>query len=313
MGRPCRPVRTIFFIGKGGVGKTTSSASLACHLAGKGKKVYWVSIDPAHNLCDIAGCRPFKGPKEIAKNLLAEEIDTDRCTEAYIKTNINRMKETYRYLGIINLENAFDILRYSPGMEEAAIMYALIEGIRKYQDRVDYIIVDTPPTGLMLRIFALPFTSTLWIEKLSDWREAILGRRKTVNSIRGEDSPYRDLEMEKEDDPVLKELGIQMERVSFLKSIFTESSKSSVILVMNQDRLAFKESVRIRDALSRLGISISLVLLNKFKMMDETGGHIMEAFKGSVVVKQPFIEGHISRELLVGMAAQWAERVMQAE
>ena len=304
-------MRTIFFIGKGGVGKTTSSASLAFYLAGKGKKVYWVSIDPAHNLCDIAGCIPFTGAKEIAKNLLAEEIDTDRCTEAYIKTNINRMKETYRYLGIINLENAFDILKYSPGMEEAAIMYALIEGIRKYRDRVDYIIVDTPPTGLMLRIFALPFTSILWIEKLRSWREAILGRRKTVNSIRGEDSPYRELETEKESDPVLKELGLQMESVSFLKTIFTDSSKSSVILVMNQDRLALRESVRIRDGLARFNIEISLVLLNKFKMMDETGEQIMEAFKGSAIVKQPFTDcQNISGDLLVNMAAQWAEQVI---
>ncbi|NOZ25110.1 MAG: ArsA family ATPase, partial [Nitrospirae bacterium] len=137
-------MRTVFFVGKGGVG---TSASLAFHLASMGKRIYWVSIDPAHNLCDIAGCRPFSGEREIARNLLAEEIDAEKCTKAYIERNIERMKETYRYLGILNLEGAFDILRYSPGMEEAAIMSALSERLKRYGERVDYIIVDTPPTG----------------------------------------------------------------------------------------------------------------------------------------------------------------------
>jgi len=48
-------VRTVFFVGKGGVGKTTSSASLAFHLASMGKRIYWVSIDPASATSPDAG------------------------------------------------------------------------------------------------------------------------------------------------------------------------------------------------------------------------------------------------------------------
>src|SRR5437016_13328129 len=57
-----------FFLGKGGVGKTTVSTAYALHASGKpGRNVVLISTDPAHSLADVldvklkSGMQPLRG------------------------------------------------------------------------------------------------------------------------------------------------------------------------------------------------------------------------------------------------------------
>ena len=74
-----------FYLGKGGVGKSTSSALNAIHLAEKGKQVLLVSMDPAHNLSDIFEKKLSSKPYQLSENLIVIEIEISYWIKKYLK------------------------------------------------------------------------------------------------------------------------------------------------------------------------------------------------------------------------------------
>lgn len=256
---------TAFFLGKGGVGKTTLSSAFALTLARSGKKVLIASLDPAHNLGDALKT-PLNGePKKVEENLDALEVDLAKWVDKYLKESKDQLKATYSYNLTLNLDSFFNILKYSPGTEEYAVLWAIEDIHCRLAPTYDIVVFDTPPTALSLRFLSLPAISGLWVAELTKLRERILERRQTITRLNPE-SPVAASCVDKADDKVYGKLGTIRTRLASLNALFSKQSFLSVIV--NPDDLSVLEALRIKEELTRLGIPLSAVCVNKQGVSD---------------------------------------------
>jgi len=267
-----------FFLGKGGVGKTTSAAAYSVGKALQGKRVLVVSLDPAHNLGDVFEAELGDDPVKIMDNLVAIEVDYDKMIKKHLKELTEKIKDIYGYLKIFNLDRYVDVLKHSPGVEEQASLEKIIEIVKKYgtgKDAFDIIVFDTPPTGLTLRIMALPTISLIWIERLIKLRLAILERRQTISRITGETFEIEiagkkfKVPITAKEDPIFKELVKLKDEYSWINERLTDPNTTAAIMVINPETLPVLEAYRAVEFLKRIKVPVTHLIVNKIFELEE--------------------------------------------
>lgn len=145
--------RTVFFAGKGGVGKTVASCVTAVWLARQGYKTLLLTTDPAAHLGDVLGVPVGDeiAPVEGVSNLWATKIDPKAAGDAYKRRVLKDALERGRP------ESALKMMEEelnSPCTEEIAAFDLFIE----YASQADWevVVFDTAPTGHTLRMLELP-------------------------------------------------------------------------------------------------------------------------------------------------------------
>ena len=243
-----------FFIGKGGVGKSTTSAIASVHLSRNSRDILLVSMDPAHNQRDIFQQDFGEKPQRVANHLLVKEVDVDYWIEKYLKETEKTIKQTYSYESAFNLQNYFNVLQFSPGLEEYALLLAFENIIHTFKDK-NIIIFDMAPTALTLRFFSLPFITLIWLEELLKLRDHIFSKKEIISKIK---IGRRQIEQDK----VKAKLELLIHNYDHLSDHFL-SDETKINLVMNNDKLSFSEAFRIKKKLIDIGIHIESVLVNK--------------------------------------------------
>ncbi len=273
----------LFFIGKGGVGKSTISAITSVHLANSGLDTLLVSMDPAHNQRDIFEIDFSEKPRRIANHLIVKEVDVDYWIKKYLKETEEQIKNTYTYQSAFNLQHYFKVLKYSPGLEEYALLLSFEDTIHTYKGK-DVIVFDMAPTALTLRFFSLPFITLIWLNELLQLRKKIYKKKEIISKIKIGKKEF-------ERDRVKSKLEILIQNYQKLRDLFL-SDTAKVNLVMNDDSLSFSEAVRIRQRLNDIGINLHQVVINKAQN-EEIPEKISIEFKNQKINMFPYSSKHL--------------------
>lgn len=242
----------VFFGGKGGVGKTTSSSSYAYKCAKSGLKTLLVSTDPAHSTSDIFERDIGPDAVEIRKNLFAMEIDPKRESEDYIKRIKANMSKTISPVIIKEVEKQLDAASVSPGAEESALFDKLVEIVNSYKDDYEKIVFDTAPTGHTLRLLSLP-------ELLGGWLDKLIEKRKKAVELM--DMAYREKKLES--DPVIEILTSRKEKFEKARSVLIDRKMISFVFVLNPERLPIEETKKAVSVLEKYRIPVEDIVVNK--------------------------------------------------
>lgn len=294
-----------FLGGKGGVGKTTLAAALALRWAELGQRTLVVSTDPAHSLGDALQTELADEPREIATTLWAAEVSGESTAEQRVEQVVADAEQALPREIMPAVRRHLTRATSSPGTVEAALFDRLNDLVDQVPARWDRLVVDSAPTGHMLRLLSLPALLTPWIEGLARQRQRARAADRLVAGMLGE-TQHRS-------DPLLERLHARRDRLARLSRRLTE--ETLVHLVVTPERLPLAETVRTAQTLTDASVPLGAVVVNRV-LPDQAGGllgtrreheeeiraRIRERFAGAGVVEVPLLAGTLGdRQELVDL------------
>jgi arsenite-transporting ATPase len=271
--------RLWFHIGKGGVGKSTTAALTSVYLARSGLRTLLISMDPAHNQRDIFRQTFAEKPQSMTENLMIKEVSVESWTRRYLRETQSHIRQTYTYHSAFNLGGYFKVMKYSPGLEEYALLMAFEDTVRQYADDDAVLVFDMPPTALTMKFFSLPSITLVWLKELLDLRQKINDRKAIISKIK-----IGRKEIER--DRVLTRLDSMMAAYQRLQAIF-QSDRAHIHLVLNNDTLSVAEGRRIQEKLADIDLSPRRILVNRLHN-GSIPSEIQQAFRQQPLHPFPF-------------------------
>jgi arsenite-transporting ATPase len=260
--------------GKGGVGKTTVSAAIAWAAAQQhpDKKIRVISIDPAHSLGDAFGKEFGHEPIDLAPNLSGQEIDANRVLEQFRADYLWELADMISGEGskkdtTINVAYVPEAWRQImsqalPGIDEMLSLVTVMDLLDSNQQ--DLIILDTAPTGHLLRFLEMP--SALgdwlsWIFKLWIKYQDVLGRVDFIGRLRK-----------------LRQQVVQAQKK--LKN----PQHTQFIGVIQSEAAIISEHIRLTASLKKMGVNQRYVVQNRYSQEVEIDGSL---FPEQTIIRLP--------------------------
>ncbi len=236
--------RVLMFGGKGGVGKTTTSASTALHFARAGRRTLILSSDLTPSLSDIfeTSIGATETPVPGEPNLWALEINPDEVMRRWKVKFGPEIYEATRVLLDMPYDEVVDYVAMAPGIQEEFLLDFILEHVRA--ERYDLVVWDTAPAGDTLRLLELPHK---FLAHLRVAPRMYLGLRDRLGLNR---LPFLDL------------IDSWQELSQEIADFFRNPEQSEFVLVTIPEALGAYQARRVVEDLGQFGLEVRHLIIN---------------------------------------------------
>lgn len=302
---------TLFFGGKGGVGKTTLAAATATALASKAHRVLLVSTDPAHNLGHIWSTRIGDRPVSVLPGLDVLEIDPAAQTARHLA----RVEDTMRAMMPEHLHGEvrkhLQLSEQSPGAHEAAMLERIAELIVGSYESYDQVIFDTAPSGHTSRLMELPEIMSAWTDGLLDRRARSEKFSAVVRGLSptGRDGLVAEEPVDRRNRRLRSILLERREKFERLRTELSDPARSQFFIVLTPERMPVLETLEFHRTLQSSGMAVGACVVNRMSPKDqgeflagraamEEGfvAQLSEGLPDTPVIELPLLAGDVTGE-----------------
>jgi arsenite-transporting ATPase len=244
-------MRIILYSGKGGVGKTSLSASTALRAARLGHRTLVVSTDAAHSLADALEQEIGPTPTPLAPKLEGLEVDVNHELAHRWGVIHEFLTRFMTFRGV--KEAVAEEIAILPGMEE---LFSLLK-VKTYAESgaYDVIVIDCAPTGDTLRMLGIPEILNFYFARIFPLQ------RKVVRTVRPVAQRMTDMPIPS--DEVFGAVKSLYQQLEGMGPLLQDPRRSSIRIVLNPEKMVISESQRLYTYLNLFGFPVDAIIANR--------------------------------------------------